>query len=193
MTHSRRWIPFVATLALVLGACGSNSGGGAAGSGAPEAASLAPAVSPADVSGELTVWAMGNEGAKLESLADEVHGREPGRQGQRDPGRLGPGGRPSCRPRSPATRRPDVSQMGTDMMGQFAETGALEPVPAEHRPGAVLRERLEHRTSSTARPTACRGTSRPACSTTGPTSPRRPASPTPPDDLGRAQGRWPRR
>ncbi len=25
---------------------------------------------------------------------------------------------------------PDVSQMGTDMMGQFAATGALEPVPA---------------------------------------------------------------
>ena len=31
---------------------------------------------------------------------------------------------------SRGNQTPDVSQMGTDMMGQFATTGALEPVPA---------------------------------------------------------------
>jgi multiple sugar transport system substrate-binding protein len=30
---------------------------------------------------------------------------------------------------------PDVTQLGTDMMGQFVETGALEPVPADVDPG----------------------------------------------------------
>ena len=39
---------------------------------------------------------------------------------------------------------PDVSQMGTDMMGQFVETGRLEPVGAGFDPSAVLRERVEH-------------------------------------------------
>ena len=33
---------------------------------------------------------------------------------------------------------PDVSQMGTDMMGQFAATGALEPVPANFDPGTFF-------------------------------------------------------
>ena len=32
---------------------------------------------------------------------------------------------------------PDVSQMGTDMMGQFVETGAIEPVPADIDPEGV--------------------------------------------------------
>ena len=72
---------------------------------------------------------------------------------------------------------PDVSQMGTDMMGQFAATGALEPVPANFDPSHVLRGRLEHERRRRHACTACRGTSRPGSSTTGPTSPRRPASP----------------
>src|SRR5450759_5106223 len=33
---------------------------------------------------------------------------------------------------------PDVSQMGTDMMGQFAATGALEAVPANFEPGTFF-------------------------------------------------------
>ena len=81
---------------------------------------------------------------------------------------------------------PDVSQMGTDMMGQFARDrrprAGSRPTstraPSSRAPGT--------RTSSTGPCMACRGTSRPGSSTTGPTSPRRPASPTPPatwDDL----------
>ena len=37
---------------------------------------------------------------------------------------------------------PDVSQMGTDMMGQFGATGAFEPVPASFE--RLLRERVEY-------------------------------------------------
>jgi multiple sugar transport system substrate-binding protein len=33
---------------------------------------------------------------------------------------------------------PAVSQIGTDMMGQFAATGALETVPANFEPGAFF-------------------------------------------------------
>jgi len=33
---------------------------------------------------------------------------------------------------------PDISQMGTDMMGQFATTGALEPVPANFDPSTYF-------------------------------------------------------
>ena len=33
---------------------------------------------------------------------------------------------------------PDVSQMGTDMMGQFGATGAFEPVPADIDPSVFF-------------------------------------------------------
>ena len=46
---------------------------------------------------------------------------------------------------------PDVSQMGTDMMGQFVETGALEPVPADIDPAGFF-ESAGRPTSSTAPP-----------------------------------------
>jgi multiple sugar transport system substrate-binding protein len=137
VTHSRRWIPFVATLALVLGACGTNSGGGGAGAGSPEAASLAPAVSPADVSGELNVWAMGNEGAKLSTLATDFMTKYPDVKVNVTPVawdqavtklQTAIGGH----------QTPDVSQMGTDMMAQFALTGALEPVPSNFDPSAYF-------------------------------------------------------
>ena len=75
---------------------------------------------------------------------------------------------------------PDVSQMGTDMMGQFVETGALETVPADYRPGAILRERLEDQRRR--RPGLRRAVVRrdAASSTTARTSPRRPGSRPPP-------------
>ena len=87
---------------------------------------------------------------------------------------------------------PDVSQMGTDMMGQFAATGALEPVPANFDPatffesawntsvvdGTVVRRAVVRRDAGS--------------STTAPTSPRRPASPRRPR-RGTTSRPWPRR
>ena len=59
-----------AIVALALVGCGTNQGGGGS-TGPGASANQAPAVSPAaELSGELTVWAMGNEGVKLSALAD---------------------------------------------------------------------------------------------------------------------------
>ena len=78
----------VAIVALAIAACGTNEGGGSTAPGA--SASQAPAVSPAaELSGDLTVWAMGNEGVNAQDPRRCVHAGEPGRQGQRDTGGLG--------------------------------------------------------------------------------------------------------
>ena len=85
MATPRRLAALLAASAIAIAACGSNDGGnGSAGastapgeSAAP--ASQAPAVSTGTVSGELTVWGMGNEGAKLDVLAKALYER-PGLQ-----------------------------------------------------------------------------------------------------------------
>ena len=101
-------------------------------------AGSATAVSPAaELSGELTVWAMGNEGTKLGAARRRLHDGEPGVKVNVTPVdwdqavaklQTAIGG----------NKTPDVSQMGTDMMGQFAPTGALEAVPANFDPGAFF-------------------------------------------------------
>jgi multiple sugar transport system substrate-binding protein len=89
------------------------------------------------VSGELTIWGMGNEGTKLQVLADEFMAQNPDVTVSITPVDWGQavaklqtaiGGR----------QTPDISQMGTDMMGQFAETGALEPVPSNFDPSTYF-------------------------------------------------------
>jgi multiple sugar transport system substrate-binding protein len=128
--------PFVAltlVAALLVGACGTNEGGGASAgastdvSGSP--ASQAPADSPAAVEGELTVWAMGNEGVLLGEMADAFMAENPGTTVNVTPVDWGQAV-DKLLTAIAGNQTPDVSQMGTDMMGQFAATGALEPVPA---------------------------------------------------------------
>ncbi len=121
----------LACLALIVGACGTNNnGGGAAASGSAGPASQAPAVSaPAELSGALTVWAMGNEGVKLKTLADAFVAEHPGVTVNVTPVDWGQAVA-KLQTAIAGKQTPDVSQMGTDMMGQFAATGALEPVPA---------------------------------------------------------------
>ena len=122
-------IAVLASLALIVGACGTNNGGGAA-SGSAGPASQAPAVSaPAELSGTLTVWAMGNEGVKLKTLADAFVAEHPGVTVNVTPVDWGQAVA-KIQTAIAGKQTPDVSQMGTDMMGQFAATGALEPVPA---------------------------------------------------------------
>src|SRR6185503_6066470 len=83
MATPRRLAALLAASAIAIAACGSNDGGnGSAGastapgqSAAP--ASQAPAVSTGTVSGELTVWGMGNEGAKLDVLAKDFMAKNP--------------------------------------------------------------------------------------------------------------------
>jgi multiple sugar transport system substrate-binding protein len=123
-------IVILACLALIVGACGTNKGGGAAASGSAAPASQAPAVSaPAELSGTLTVWAMGNEGVKLKTLGDAFAAEHPGVTVNVTPVDWGQAVS-KLQTAIAGKQTPDVSQMGTDMMGQFAATGALEPVPA---------------------------------------------------------------
>jgi multiple sugar transport system substrate-binding protein len=127
-------------LIFTLAACGTNdnqgSGGvggatGVPGSAPADTGSAAPAESGApagDVSGDLTVWSMGNEGALLPSLADAFMAKYPNVKVSVTPVDWGQAVT-KLQTAIGGGQVPDVSQMGTDMMGQFAATGALEAVP----------------------------------------------------------------
>jgi multiple sugar transport system substrate-binding protein len=125
-------------VALVAGACGTNQGSGAAGassaspvSGGSEPAGSTGGSSPAaNLSGELTVWAMGNEGVKLSTLADAFTKANPGVKVSVTPVDWGQAVAKLTTAIAGNTT-PDVSQMGTDMMGQFGATGAFDPVPSD--------------------------------------------------------------
>jgi multiple sugar transport system substrate-binding protein len=130
-----RYGAMLAAAAIAFAACGTNEDGGGAGasgagaSGDGGGASLAPAVSPSGpIEGTLTVWAMGNEGVKLSVMADKFMAEYPGTTVNVTPVDWGQAVA-KLQTAIAGGQTPDVSQMGTDMMGQFATTGALEPVP----------------------------------------------------------------
>jgi multiple sugar transport system substrate-binding protein len=131
---SWRVIALFTALILVAAACGTNDGsggapaasdGGAGTSAAP--AGSAPASAATELGGELTVWAMGNEGTKLSVMADKFMEANPGVTVNVTPVDWGQAVA-KLQTAIGGGETPDVSQMGTDMMGQFVETGALEPV-----------------------------------------------------------------
>jgi multiple sugar transport system substrate-binding protein len=128
----------IGAIAGMATACGSNDagqgGGGSPGASQPSAVGGATgnpgssaAASGGAVSGDLQVWAMGNEGELLSSMADAFMEENPDVNVEVTPiawdqavtrlqTAIG-GGQTPC-----------VSQMGTDMMGQFVATGAIDPV-----------------------------------------------------------------
>jgi multiple sugar transport system substrate-binding protein len=127
-----RFAAILAGVGLLVASCGTNSGTNAPGGSASQApGSQAPAVSPAaSVGGTLTVWAMGNEGVKLKDLAATFMKDNPGTTVNVTPVDWGQAVT-KLTTAIAGHQTPDVSQMGTDMMGQFASIpGALEPVPA---------------------------------------------------------------
>ena len=147
----------LASAAILIASCGTNSassgaGGSAAASAAQPSAAASAAASGAQpsaaassaasassgaasassgaaVSGTLTVWAMGNEGVKLKDLADAFMKDNPGTTVNVTPVDWGQAVA-KLQTAIAGHQTPDVSQMGTDMMGQFAATGAFEPVPS---------------------------------------------------------------
>jgi multiple sugar transport system substrate-binding protein len=146
MDTSRSWrvLALACALVIAISACGTNEPG--AGSAAPDSsaaatdagASGAPAESPmADLSGELTVWAMGAEGTKLGTLADAFMKENPGIKVSVTPVAWDQAVA-KLQTAIAGKTTPDVSQMGTDMMGQFGATGAFEPVPADIDSGAFF-------------------------------------------------------
>jgi multiple sugar transport system substrate-binding protein len=154
----RRLLAILACAGLLVASCGTNGGSaGPAGSGgtgaqAPAVSGLAgsqgpagsgaagsqgPAVSAAALSGSLTVWAMGNEGVKLKVLGDAFMAKNPGVTVTVVPVDWGQAVA-KLQTAIAGKQTPDVSQMGTDMMGQFAGTKALEPVPANFDPATFF-------------------------------------------------------
>jgi multiple sugar transport system substrate-binding protein len=127
-----RGIALFTVLTLATAACGTNDGSGAsaAAPGGDSGASGSPAGSAAaELSGEVTVWAMGNEGTKLGVMADKFMEANPGVTVNVTPVDWGQAVA-KLQTAIGGGETPDVSQMGTDMMGQFVETGAIEPVGA---------------------------------------------------------------
>jgi len=144
MRPTSRSAVVVASFILTFGiaACGTNEGGaGASGTPAAPGDTAAPAsdgASPAgDLSGTLTVWAMGNEGTLLGTLADEFESQNPDVTVNVTPVDWGQAVA-KLQTAIAGNTTPDVSQMGTDMMGQFGATGAFEPVPSDIDPSAYF-------------------------------------------------------
>ena len=137
-TTLRSPLPAIAlVVALVTAACGTNQGSGAgsaapatAAGGSEPAASTGGSSPAANLSGELIVWAMGNEGTKLSTLADAFTKANPGVKVSVTPVDWGQAVA-KLQTAIAGNTTPDVSQMGTDMMGQFGATGAFEPVPSD--------------------------------------------------------------
>ena len=132
----------VAAMAILLAACGTNEGsGGVAGATSGTGPSAAPGASAggsaAALSGDVTVWAMGNEGTKLGVMADKFMSENPGVTVSVTPVDWGQAVA-KLQTAIGGGETPDVSQMGTDMMGQFVETAALEPVPADIDPATFF-------------------------------------------------------
>jgi multiple sugar transport system substrate-binding protein len=127
---------------LIVTACGTNTGSSSAGASSPSAVtSGAPASggsSPAaDVSGDLTVWAMGNEGTKLTTLADAFMAKYPNVKVSVTPVDWGQAVTKLQTAIAGGTT-PDVSQMGTDMMGQFGVNNTFDPVPSDIDPSSFF-------------------------------------------------------
>ncbi len=137
LARTARYLAMLASVALLAAACGTNSGNASPGASTGPG-SQAPAISPAaELSGTLTVWAMGNEGVQLKTLADGFMKENPGVKVNVTPVDWGQAVA-KLQTAIAGKQTPDVSQMGTDMMGQFAATGALEPVPANFDPSTFF-------------------------------------------------------
>ncbi|MDQ7909222.1 sugar ABC transporter substrate-binding protein [Phytohabitans sp. ZYX-F-186] len=118
-THRRLGTAAMLVAALVLGACGRDSGGGG---------DAAQPVAEGKATGEITVWAMGTEGEKLGAFAQEFMAENPDAKVN-----------VTAVPWDAAHQKiasaiagkqtPDVSMLGTTWMGEFAKTGALDPTP----------------------------------------------------------------
>jgi multiple sugar transport system substrate-binding protein len=120
MTRSSRRallaVLFVLLLALIPVACGGDDDdGGEEGAGG-------------EVGGSITVWAMGAEGEKLDVLAKDFMAENPGITVRVTPIAWDVA-HDKLITAVAGGETPDVSQMGTTWMGEFAKTGSLEEVP----------------------------------------------------------------
>lgn len=125
---SKRWIRFAAG-AMVLGVatvgCGRESEDRAA-----SAPVEAEAVSDGPATGTVTVWAWGAEGEALGVLADDFMAENPDATIEITPIPVD-AAHDKFASAIAAGETPDIGQIGTTWMGEFASTGALEPTPTD--------------------------------------------------------------
>jgi multiple sugar transport system substrate-binding protein len=109
--------------ALALSACGRDDGGSGGGGGA-----ASEEVSGGKAKGTITVWAMGGEGENLPTLAKQFEKENPDATVEVTPVPWD-AAHDKIATAIAAQKTPDVSLIGTTWMGEFAETGGLDPVP----------------------------------------------------------------
>lgn len=112
------WLSLV--LALVLAGCGGN--------GETQVQSGQQTGDGGEISGDLTVWAMGAEGENLPELAKQFEQEHGGITVKVVPVPWETA-HDKLLTSVAGQQTPDISQMGTTWMGEFAETGALAEVP----------------------------------------------------------------
>lgn len=111
-------------IVLTLGLAALAAGCG----GSDEDASEDTGTASGDVSGDITVWAMGAEGEKLDVLAKDFMAENPEITVKVTPIAWDVA-HDKLLTSVAGNKTPDVSQMGTTWMGEFAATGALDEVP----------------------------------------------------------------
>ncbi|MGZ8782183.1 MAG: sugar ABC transporter substrate-binding protein [Gaiellaceae bacterium] len=115
----RRLSNGIAVLTLGLAALAAGCGGGD-----DESAS----VDTGPASGDITVWAMGAEGEKLDVIAKDFMAENPEINVKVTPIAWDVA-HDKLLTSVAGNKTPDISQMGTTWMGEFAKTGALDEVP----------------------------------------------------------------
>jgi len=110
------------TTSMGLASCGRSTDTGA------KATDKASTVSSGKATGTITVWAMGGEGDKLPTLAKEFEALNPGVKIEVTAIPFD-AAHDKLATAITANKTPDVSQIGTTWMGEFA-TQALDPTPA---------------------------------------------------------------
>jgi multiple sugar transport system substrate-binding protein len=116
-------------VALLLALVGAGCGGGDDDNGGEAADDGTPAAE-GELSGSITVWGMGAEGEKLSVLAKDFMAANPGVDVKVTP-IAWEVAHDKLLTSVAGNTSPDVSQMGTTWMGEFAKTGALAEVPED--------------------------------------------------------------
>ena len=121
-TSATAVVALALTAAMGLSACGRST------EKAATPADKAATVSSGKATGTITVWAMGGEGDKLPTLAKEFEALNPGVKINVTPMPFD-AAHDKLATAITAGKTPDISQIGTTWMGEFA-TQALDPTPA---------------------------------------------------------------
>ena len=121
-TRTTTVVAILLVTTLSLAACGRSADKGAA------TADKAAAVSSGKATGTITVWALGGEGDKLPALAKEFEAENPGVT-VKVTGFPFDAAHDKLATAITAGTTPDVSQIGTTWMGEFANQ-ALDPTPS---------------------------------------------------------------